>query len=168
MTSTESMGLRPPQVFPGREWPFVAHFLCSICNWYAYLIDVLQFSRKSYKWSQCSFQSERVLNSNDIVFTLLMIFWAFVALLGFCMLGEIVTNEFDTFYEGLCNKNWYFFPIELQRMLVIFMPMAQKSVTIHGSGTTLYRLAAFKKVNAWHSIFAKAFLFNIPSLFPFI
>lgn len=88
-----------------------------------------------------------------------MIFWSFVALLGFCMLGEIVTNKFDTFYAGLCNKNWYYFPVELQQMLVIFMPIAQKSVTIHGSGTTLCRLEAFKKVMFRHSIFFRfAFL----------
>lgn len=93
------------------------------------------------------FQSERELNSDDIVFTSLMIFWSFVALLGFCTMGEILTQQFDQFYDELCNQNWYSFPVELQQMLVMFIRIAQKSVTIHGSATTLYRLQAFKEAS---------------------
>lgn len=75
-----------------------------------------------------------------------MIFWAFVAVLGLCILGEIMSNRFDRFYEVLCNRNWYLFSIEMQRMLVIFMPFAQESVTIRGGRTTTCRLETFKKV----------------------
>ena len=75
-----------------------------------------------------------------------MLLWAFLAICGFCIIGEIVTNRFDMFNETLCNTNWYFFPIKLQQMLAIFMTITQQSATIHGSGSIVCRREAFKKV----------------------
>lgn len=69
-----------------------------------------------------------------------------MGILGACMFGEIVTNRFDMFYDAFCNTNWYIFPIELQRILVIFMPIVQKSVLVNGSGKIICRLEEFKKV----------------------
>lgn len=109
--------------------------------------DDFQFNQ--FKFYTFSLQAERVPNPNEIVFTLFMIFYSFIAILGFCSLGEVVTNRFDTFNEELCNKNWYLFPSELQRMLVIFMSIVQKSVIIHGSGKAACRLEAFKKVKSF-------------------
>lgn len=98
-----------------------------------------------------SFQSQCIANPIAIVITLFMSFWSFMAILGFCLLGEIVTIQFDRFYETLCtNTNWHLFPIEMQRMLVIFIAFAQHSAIIRGSGQTVCRLEAFKKVS-WTS-----------------
>lgn len=95
------------------------------------------------------FQSERVPNPSEICFTLLMTFWSFMAILGFCIVGELVTDRFNIFNSTLCTTDWYGFPIELKRILVIFVAVTQKSVTLHGSGKTAFcRLEAFKKVTA--------------------
>lgn len=75
-----------------------------------------------------------------------MSFWSFFAIFGFCIVGETVTIQFDRFNETLCNTKWYLLPIEMQQMLVIFMAFVQQSATIHGSGQTVCRLEAFKKV----------------------
>ena len=75
-----------------------------------------------------------------------MLFWSFMAIFGFCILGEIVTSQFDSFNETLCNTNWYLLPNEIQQMLVIFFAFVQQSATIHGAGKTVCKLEAFKKV----------------------
>lgn len=92
-------------------------------------------------------KSEHVPNPIAIVITLVLMWWAFFIIFGFCILGEMVTNRFDTFYETLCNTDWYLFPTELKRTLVTFMTIVQKSATIRGSGNIVCKLAAFKKVN---------------------
>lgn len=93
------------------------------------------------------FQSECSSDPIALVITLFMSFWSFMAILGFCLLGEIVTIQFDRFNETLCtNTNWYLLPIEMQRMLVVFIAFAQHSVIIRGSGQIVCRLEAFKKV----------------------
>lgn len=75
-----------------------------------------------------------------------MLFWSFMAIFSFCLLGEVVINEFDMFNKALCNTNWYFFPIEMQQMLMIFMTFVQQSATIRGTGKTVCRLEVFKEV----------------------
>lgn len=92
------------------------------------------------------FQSERIPNPSEICFTLLMTFWSYMAIFGFCVLGELVTNRFDLFNETLCKTNWHLLPIELKRMLVIFMAITQKSVILGSGKTVICRLEAFKKV----------------------
>lgn len=62
------------------------------------------------------------------------------------MLGEIVTDQFDAFNVALCNSFWYLFPNELQRMLLIFMGIAQKPAYVRGYGSTVFTREAFKKV----------------------
>lgn len=96
--------------------------------------------------SNLLFQSERVPNPNDIVFNVFMALWAFVAIFGLCIVGDFVTQQFDQFYDELSNNNWYLLSKELQRMLVIFMGIAQKSVQIYGSEKVICRLETFKKV----------------------
>lgn len=68
-----------------------------------------------------------------------------MALFLFCFLGDMVTIRSDMFNETLCNTDWYLFPIELQRMMAIFMATVQQPTTV-GNGSAVFNREAFKKV----------------------
>lgn len=91
-------------------------------------------------------QSERVSNPSELPFTILIAFWSFTLIFVFCMLGEIVTQQFNTFNEVLCRTDWYLLTSELKQMLVILMSIAQKPAYVHGYGNTIFTREAFKKV----------------------
>ena len=77
----------------------------------------------------------------------LQMFWIFATIAFFCEMGEMVTDQFEKFNTKLYQCDWYLFPIEVQRMLVIFMSDTQKPVFIHGYGNILCIRENFKKVN---------------------
>lgn len=103
---------------------------------------------KHDKFPFIRFQSEHVPNPNEVPFTLMIALWSFMSTFILCMLGEIVTDEFDAFYETLCNTiNWHLLPNELRRMLVIFVGATQKPAHVRGYGSTVFTREAFKRVN---------------------
>lgn len=63
-----------------------------------------------------------------------------------CLLGEMVANQFDIFDENFSLCDWYTFPIEIQRMLVIAMTNIQQPVTIRGYANTECTRDALKRV----------------------
>lgn len=65
----------------------------------------------------------------------------------FCFCGEMVTYQFEAFDEELCMRNWYTFPVELQRMMIVFMAGTQQSIHIRGFANTICTREAFKRVN---------------------
>lgn len=59
----------------------------------------------------------------------------------------MVTHEFKQFHEKLSQCNWYEFPRELQRMLVIVLINTQEPATIKGFANTSCTREEFKKVS---------------------
>lgn len=62
-------------------------------------------------------------------------------------LGERVTTQFDTFDEQLCQSHWYFYPIEMQRIVLIFMLDSQQLVSIRGFGSIVCCRGFFQSVS---------------------
>lgn len=84
--------------------------------------------------------------------TLLLLVWAFFSTFTFCFIGEVMKNQFDTYNETLCNTNWYFFSLEMQQMLMIFLKIVQQSATIHGSGNVVCTREVFKRVSVENTL----------------
>lgn len=61
-------------------------------------------------------------------------------------MGEMVCHQFNAFNEQLCQTDWYAFPIEVQRMLVIFMLDTEQPALIRGFGNIKCTREAFKNV----------------------
>ena len=83
----------------------------------------------------------------DVTMTLVVVSWAFVMIYLYCEFGEMVTLQFNTFHELLCQCEWYRFPIDVQRMLVIFMLDTQQPASIRGYGNIECTRDAFKNVS---------------------
>lgn len=61
----------------------------------------------------------------------LLIFWSLVAIFVVCELGERTTAGFDSFNETFYQCEWYLFPTEIERMLLIVILDAQKPGLVH-------------------------------------
>lgn len=64
----------------------------------------------------------------------------------FCILGEMVTNQFEMFNDELSQCNWYVLPFELQKIMIIVIVNAQRETVIRGFGNILCTRQTFKKV----------------------
>lgn len=93
-----------------------------------------------------SLQGELV-ESNPIewISPLLLGAWSFVMIFFFCEFGAMVTNQFNRFNEELDQCDWYLFPVELQRTLLIVMINTQNPIIIRGYGNTLCTRDALKQ-----------------------
>lgn len=61
-----------------------------------------------------------------------LMFWSFVLIYLFCEMGQSVTNQFEMFEEELCRRDWYLFPLKLQRIHLIVLANAQQPTTLNG------------------------------------
>lgn len=78
--------------------------------------------------------------------TLSLFFWSFFLVTFFCLIGEMVTNQFAQFHEGMCHSNWYSYSLEMQRLYLIFIADTQHAPAIAGYGNVLCTRETFKKV----------------------
>lgn len=75
-----------------------------------------------------------------------LVFWAFAIIFAFCEMGAQATHQFHALNEELCQVKWYLLPIEVQRMMLIFMSDAQQPMFLRGYGNILCTRDAFKNV----------------------
>lgn len=91
-------------------------------------------------------------NSNagpiDLIQLCIVMFGTFSAVFLCCEFGQMVANHFDLFHNELCQCDWYLSPIEIQRMLLIFMVSTQQPAIFHGYGRIEGSRDTFKTVNA--------------------
>lgn len=102
----------------------------------------------------------------NIVRPVTLIFWSFMSIFILCNYGQSVTNHFDLIYDGVCDCNWYLFPITDQRMIRLIMMKSQKPIIFKGFGNILLTREIFKKVSKvieWKKL--KLLLFEIGNLF---
>lgn len=78
--------------------------------------------------------------------TLSLFFWSFFFVTIFCMLGEMVTNQFNRFHEEMCQLNWYLYPLEMQGLYLIFIAHTQHPAAIYGYGNIVCARGTFKAV----------------------
>ena len=91
-------------------------------------------------------KSEHVSNPMELINTFVIVFWSFASIFFFCAFGEMVTHQFNVFDDELCQCDWYLFPIEMKRMMIIFMVNTQQPAIIQGFANTVCTREAFKKV----------------------
>lgn len=94
----------------------------------------------------------------EIISTLFIGFWSFVAIFCTCELGEQVADTFIKFNDEIGQCRWYTFPIELQRMLATVILNAQQPVIIQGYGRALCTRNAFNKVKSASSSLSVAIM----------
>lgn len=82
----------------------------------------------------------------EVIFPFVMVNWSFLATFFLCECGERVMNQFDEFHDEIYQCNWYSFPIEIQKMLVIAMSISQQPAIIQGFGNLLCTRDTFKRV----------------------
>lgn len=83
----------------------------------------------------------------DIFVTLCALLWQFLSNLVYCEFGENVTHHFNLFDDELERCNWYLFPIDLQRLILITMLGSQQPEVIQGFANTACTRIAFKRVS---------------------
>lgn len=93
-------------------------------------------------------KAEPNLNSGEYIITFGQMFVTFVITFICCNIGEMTSNQFDLFDEQLYQCNWYLLSNEMQRMLIIFMPITQQPSIIRGFGNVEVRQETFKMVNS--------------------
>lgn len=63
-----------------------------------------------------------------------------------CELGERVSREYETFYNKLCECDWYALSIEMQQKYLIFLAHTQQTPNISCFGNVTCTRETFKKV----------------------
>lgn len=91
-------------------------------------------------------QSQGSPNPIELFSIMCMVLWPFLITLAICEFGEMLTNKFHTFNDSLCQCNWYYYPNEVQRMLVIVIANAQQPLIFCGFGNIPISRFSFKKV----------------------
>lgn len=92
-------------------------------------------------------KSEDASNLNDLASILVYAYLSFVVIFIYCEFGEAVIKHFNKFDDELYQSTaWYLFPIEVQRMLLIFMADSQQPLRIRGYGNIECTRDAFKTV----------------------
>lgn len=82
----------------------------------------------------------------EISAQLVSVILIFLIIFLVCECGQIVTIQFDIFNDLLNQCNWYYLPIELQRMLVVVLVGAQYPTQFQGYGNVECTRDSFKKV----------------------
>lgn len=88
----------------------------------------------------------------EILYPLVLLFWAFAVVFVFCEFGEQVSNQYEYFNDELCECDWYLLPVEMQRILSIVMMNSQQPIFIQGYANTLCIRYTFKTVTWINSI----------------
>lgn len=63
-----------------------------------------------------------------------------------CECGERVTGQFETLEDTLTKCNWYSYPIEMQRIYLIFLAHTQQTSNIQSYGSITCTRETFKMV----------------------
>lgn len=93
------------------------------------------------------FKQQTGNNSVVIIVLLTDVFWSFVAIYAVCEFGQKLTNAFDNIEYETGQLRWYFFPIQLHRILPIFMIVSQRPVDLRVIGSISSDRITFKNVS---------------------
>lgn len=65
-----------------------------------------------------------------------------------CEINQRVTDKFEEFNDDLCERHWYLYPIELQRIYAMFGVDTQQPVNIRGYGNIVCTRDTLKCVSS--------------------
>lgn len=91
-------------------------------------------------------KSEHVSNIMDLVTPLTEMIWSFAMIAFYCQFSHMMCEGFNMFCEKFHRCDWYLFPIELQRIYLIFILDTQQLTIVRGFGNILCTRDTFKKV----------------------
>lgn len=91
-------------------------------------------------------KSARGSDPVESIFPMTQCFWTFASIFFYCHFGEMVSHQFNAFCDELYQRNWYFYSIEMQRVLAIFMIDAGQTVFLQGYANVVCNRDAFKNV----------------------
>lgn len=63
-----------------------------------------------------------------------------------CEIGHRLENTFNEIHDAFCLLEWYFYPVKVQRMLVLILINTQKPVEINFFGSIACSREQFKRV----------------------
>lgn len=113
----------------------------SICE----QISLLEKYLTSLEYSFFLFNQDYVDRPTQLALSVLVIM-SFAIIFAFCELGAQVTHQFNSLDDVLCQVKWYILPIEVQRMVIMFMLDAQQAVFLRGYGNIVCSRDSFKNV----------------------
>lgn len=93
-----------------------------------------------------SFKSEPNPNMATLLTPMLITLWVIVLIILTCEYGERLTNQYDSFYDGFTQCDWYLFPLEVQQFLPLVISNIQQPAAIQGYAQTVYRREFCKMV----------------------
>lgn len=94
-------------------------------------------------------QSEGVATATELISPLVLASWSFASVFLYCEFGASVTTEFAKFDDELYQSKWYSLPVEIQKMMMIFIASTQKPVFIRGFCNIVCIRDSFKKVHGF-------------------
>lgn len=93
-----------------------------------------------------SIQIHHTDNFLELLITALQVIYAFGVLFVSCELGQRITVAFDECSVMIDQFDWYLFPVEIQRMLLIVINFAQQPIVIKCFGSAACDRETFKYV----------------------
>lgn len=91
------------------------------------------------------------LNPMEMFQPVFLVVWSFVIIFANCEAGEFMTKQFNQFDDELCQCNWYFFPIDLQRKFLVLILTSQQLTFFKGYGSIVCTRNSFKEVTSFPS-----------------
>lgn len=82
-----------------------------------------------------------------LIMLLCEMFWSFLFVLAVCEFGQRVSNAFIEIDSNIDQLDWYLFSLEMQKMLIILMIIAQKPVRLDVFGNISCDREDFKAVS---------------------
>lgn len=82
----------------------------------------------------------------ELVPTITEMVWSFSMVAFYCEFSQMMWQKFSLFSEEVHQLDWYRFPIELQRLYLIFLLDAQQLAIVRGFGNILCTRETFKRV----------------------
>lgn len=73
-------------------------------------------------------------------------FFSFAIIVISCNCGEFLVLRFDMVAEELYKSDWYLFPLEVQRMLIVVIAQTQQPTYIRSYGNITFTRQTLKMV----------------------
>lgn len=78
----------------------------------------------------------------NLVALVLIMVWPYF----YCFFADLVINRMANIQQNVCNLNWYDFPMEQQRSLILIIAQSQTSRCFNGLGLVYCNLVTFQTV----------------------
>lgn len=120
-----------------------------LVEFFVIIFDSFSFNELFYSliFFLCNHQTDHVLNTVELLIISLITFHGFIEIFLYCVLGQMVTDQFENYNQSLGQSNWYLFPIEMQKVYILVMANAQEPSLIRGFGNIECTRETLKKVS---------------------